>query len=308
MNEPGAIYRGLLFHFGSGDALAIGLLGVALGVWADSRHSRHRRPALVALLLVLGGLWIVLSSWPSLVMQAGLLLSLAVWLIARIRQTSAMATDRTRRLVYGMCLLSLISEWPYQVLPQTPKVTALAVIGDSVTAGLNDSDVTWPQVIAKRYGITVHDASQQGATCHSAQQQVQLLGGRGEAVLLEIGGNDVLEYVPVEFYAEELDQLLRDVRTAYPTQPVVMCELPLPPLGHRYGWHQRRLANRYDVRLIPKRKFMQVLTAKQATVDGIHLSNTGQQLMAALMARVLSRSITSNAMRYHRYEPTSSWR
>lgn len=307
MDEPSVLYRCALFHFGSGDSLFVGLLALSLAVWIDSRKGR---PALSALCVLIGILWILLASWPSLWMQGVLIASCMTWLLYRwrLKRLSPERMERARQLVYITCLIAMVSEKPFQFIPRFPPIKELAVIGDSVTAGLNDHDITWPRVMAEQHGISVHDASQQGATCHSARQQVHWLAGRGDAVLLEIGGNDVLEYIPVEKYAVDLEQLLRDVRTAYPTQPVALCELPLPPLGHRYGSAQRRLAARYQISLIPKRDFLRVLTMPRATVDGIHLSDLGQELLAGLMTSVLQDSVTATPAEYHRYEPIMNLR
>lgn len=305
MDEPTAIYRWVLFHFGSGEALLPGLLGISCAIAMDERGWRS---SLVALSLMLGGFWLLLSSWPSLWIQGVLLGSVLAWFIIRVARMSLHRLYWSRRLVYLLCLVAILGEKRFSFVPELPAMQELAVIGDSVTAGLNDRDITWPRVIAEQHGITVHDASQQGATCRSAQQQVRLLAGRGDAVLLEIGGNDVLEYIAVEKYAADLEHLLRDVRAQYPTQPVVMCELPLPPLGHRYGYAQRQLAARYRIALIPKRNFLRVLTMPHATVDGIHLSDQGQELMASLMAQVLRKSVTPATADYHRYEPTANLR
>ena len=67
-----------------------------------------------------------------------------------------------------------------------------------------------------------------------------------------------------------------------------MFELPLPPLSNEYGRIQRRLARRYQVRLIPKRIFISVLAGGGATLDSIHLSDDGHQRMAAEVWKVLA--------------------
>jgi lysophospholipase L1-like esterase len=67
-----------------------------------------------------------------------------------------------------------------------------------------------------------------------------------------------------------------------------MFELPLFPHRIAYGQVQRRLAKRYHVWLIPKRYFIDVISGPVATLDGLHLSNTGTRRMAALVAQVLS--------------------
>jgi acyl-CoA thioesterase I len=67
-----------------------------------------------------------------------------------------------------------------------------------------------------------------------------------------------------------------------------MFELPLIPDRIAYGQIQRRLAAKYGIHLIPKRYFVRVITGAEATSDGLHLSKTGAQRMAHLVAQVLS--------------------
>jgi acyl-CoA thioesterase-1 len=62
-----------------------------------------------------------------------------------------------------------------------------------------------------------------------------------------------------------------------------MFELPLPPLSNEFGRIQRSLAKKYNALLIPKRSFIEVLSADGATLDSIHLSPHGHAQMAALV-------------------------
>jgi acyl-CoA thioesterase-1 len=97
-------------------------------------------------------------------------------------------------------------------------------------------------------------------------------------VIAEIGGNDILRANAPEAFERGLDALLAKLRDAGGC--VVMLELPLPPLCNRCGEVQRRLAKRHGVLLIPKRVLLGVLTGQGATLDTIHLSGRGHQLMA----------------------------
>jgi len=67
-----------------------------------------------------------------------------------------------------------------------------------------------------------------------------------------------------------------------------MFELPLIPHKVAYGRIQRRLAAKYHVWLVPKRKFIEVIRGADATSDGIHLAPEGARRMAALVADVLA--------------------
>jgi acyl-CoA thioesterase-1 len=72
-----------------------------------------------------------------------------------------------------------------------------------------------------------------------------------------------------------------------PDRELVMFELPLFPFDNAYGIEQRRIAAKYGIRLIPRRCLAAILASPGATLDGIHLSNTGQRALAALVWEVV---------------------
>jgi hypothetical protein len=85
-----------------------------------------------------------------------------------------------------------------------------------------------------------------------------------------------------------------------------MCELPLPPGSSWYGWSQRRICRQHGIRLIPKRKLMQLLTTAGATVDSIHLSMKGQKMLGELIRHETGMTATKAvAGRYVKCEPRS---
>ncbi len=108
-------------------------------------------------------------------------------------------------------------------------------------------------------------------------------------VLAEIGGNDVLRANRPEAFERGLDVLLAKLCEGGRT--VVMFELPLPPFHNRYGEVQRRLASRHGVQLIPKRVLMGLLRTDGATVDGIHLSARGHELLAETVWGIIGRAL-----------------
>jgi acyl-CoA thioesterase-1 len=165
-------------------------------------------------------------------------------------------------------------------MPSLPRLGQpdLFVIGDSVSAGIGDRKVTWPQLLAQQHSLLVHDLSQMGANVASAMKQARLLKDKDGLVLLEIGGNDLLGTTTAAKFQEGLDRLLAAI--CRPGRTVVMFELPLVPFANEFGKHQRNLAKQYGVLLVPKRIFLRALTTPGATQDGVHLTPAGHQLMA----------------------------
>lgn len=205
----------------------------------------------------------------------------------------------------------LLVEIPWVITPAVPLTESptIGVIGDSVTAGLNEDDITWPRLLAARTGWQIHDASRQGATLRSARDQLALLPDDVDLLLMEIGGNDLLEGLDVDTFGRQFDELL--AAAAKPERTIVPWELPLPPLHAEYGRRQRAAARKHAVLSLPRRHFAAVLATQGATVDGIHLSMAGQGQMAGLVARLLKVSekatrndVTTNLANYRRLGPT----
>lgn len=300
MDEPHLLLRLATDHFAGGTALWVGWILILAATRLQQRRWAARK---VGFASAAGLLWIALSGWPSYGLQAALFAVVMSWLAFLARPSWNRIELRFRHCVRAVVVLALLTELPWTLGPmrRPPPVAQLAVIGDSVTAGLNDDDLTWPRVLSQTGTCEVWDASQQGATIASAAQQLHRLAGRGDALVIEIGGNDLLEGLPVQTFASQLDARLSTARRQY--TKIVLLELPLPPFCNRYGIVQRRLARRYGISLIPKREFARVLTAAGSTVDGIHLSNRGQERMAEVVRYWLAlpaQSATSIA--YHRVD------
>ncbi len=315
MDEPNIFLRWAMYHFAGGDAYLLGLMAFAAAQVALSRTSgtKGRRS------LIIGGriglIWAIAdpSPIPWLVIAAFVLL-LLVAIVGRLRKRQpAVSTEATsgreghpfRLALAGLAIVAILCEIPYHFSPRlTLTITTLAVVGDSVTAGLNDGEDTWPKQLARTSTLQVFDASQPGATLKSAVQQVELLNSQAADVLiLEIGGNDLLEGLPVADFERDLDRLL--AATQKDQRQVVMFELPLPPLAARYCAVQRRLAMQYQVPLIPRRQFLRVLTGDGSTVDGIHLSVRGQTRLMELVRNLLNVGdpLNESTGEYRHFEP-----
>lgn len=280
MDEPNALLRWVMFHFAGGDALFAAILLLILISFVPEAKATAWRWTLVSLLpMVWGGL--ASPAWP-LTLLIGIAALIVGWrALIHLRGRNVGREPLVRwslRIALGLLVFgevridSIVSKAPPQ---------SLAVIADSITAGLNDGEVTWPQLFAERTGIAVRDASQPGATFKSAISQADAMSDDQTPLILEIGGNDLLGGLSLADFTRDCEQLCRKVCT--PGRIIWMCELPLPPGKSQYGVAQRRIARKYDIQLIPKRTMMQLLTTAGATVDSIHLSPAGQNLFCELI-------------------------
>lgn len=296
--------RWVVFHVASGQSFLTGAacLVVAAGLSAVSGGRRVRivRNALASI----GGILVFASAAPLppwsyvFLLVASLGWSAAEALGGRI---SAWLVMGGRIVVASAWAAAVLVELPHHFMPSVPRQPGrpvLGVIGDSITAGVGDAKtVTWPHILASRYGVTVRDHSRAGADVASALRQAASVSPDERLVLLEIGGNDVLGGTTPAAFEAGLARLLAAVRR--PDRVIVMLELPLPPTYNAYGRAQRRLARRYGASLIPRRVLLGVLLRPGATLDSIHLSPEGHGAMADAVWGVLRSGYPDEPRRWH---------
>ena len=200
-----------------------------------------------------------------------------------------------RRLKWGSSLVLTVLLFVLTAIEfshrEMPKITSsasdhLVVIGDSISSGIDPRVQPWPLVLQQQCGVEVRNLSRPGAQVSEGLSMAEGLTDNDHVVAIEIGGNDLLMGVSPNEYAKALDALLSKVTA--PSRTVLMFELPLLPNKIAYGQIQRRLSAKYRVSLIPKRYFAEVIGDANGTTDGLHLSASGAQRMAAIVAGVLS--------------------
>lgn len=200
-----------------------------------------------------------------------------LWLIAwnRAAETRARALLQivtTAGLLVLLLTLSIV-ELFHRRMPviRGPASDHLVVIGDSISSGLDSRVRPWPTVMQQMTGIGVKNLSRPGATTAEGLTMIQGVSPQDRLILIELGGNDLLDGESSETFAGALDTLL--ARLAARGRTILMFELPLLPQAVAYGRVQRRLADKYGVVLIPKKCLAAILASRDATSDG-HTSLT----------------------------------
>jgi len=283
----------IVFHIASGDSFFSGIALLLLS-FAMANSPRRILNRLTVVLFVVGALAIAVSStaipyWSYAVAWA----ATAVWVVSRYITSWQQWSGR---LAITVWVVTMAIELPWHITPQLDPVPvrSITVIGDSVTAGIGSEETSdrWPQILEQNNGLAVQDISHVGETASSALKRVQGHEINSPIVIVEIGGNDLLGASPsaVQF-ATDLDRLLSHVTSV--DRQVVMFELPLPPFHSDYGRIQRQTAIRHGVHLIPRRSFLSVLATEDATLDTIHLSQTGHRRMADCVWNVLRSAVDS---------------
>jgi acyl-CoA thioesterase-1 len=274
----------LIYFFGSGAAFfaGVGLVLAAAGISGIYQRKWATRTATLSALL--GLILIALSATPLPYWFYGMagVVSL-LWLVAERyeRKTIPKIRPLLRCTVVFLWCVAILMEIPYHLAPAWKPAgrPTLYIFADSVTAGMGETSmVTWPNLLARSHSIDVHDYSQMGAKVGSMLRKAEKTPVGDGIILLEIGGNDLLGSTSAIDFEADLDLLL--AKFAGKGRTLLMFELPLPPFANEFGRIQRSLAKKYGVHLVPKRIFVSVLTADGATVDSVHLTARGHELMA----------------------------
>lgn len=284
----------IALFFADGRAYFPGMILMMAAVLLARSQSRRRRALANWALLVGTGLVFFSVAPLPIWFYAIWLASLGTWLLflGRFGQRYPAGRAAAGALMVTACIAGMAIELPrWRVAPLEPaQFTRLYVIGDSLSAGATRDERTWTQIFAANHPVELIDLSRAGETVNSACEQAAKIEPGPAVVILEIGGNDLLGETTAADFERGLSQLLEQAHQ--PGKQLVMFELPLPPLGYRFGWIQRRLAAQYNVRLIPKRVLADVIGGTGHTSDGLHLSEAGHRRMAGWVWHM-----TENALR-----------
>jgi acyl-CoA thioesterase I len=297
----------LVQHITGGDAFFTGLVLLLVAV-VLARLARWRRSRGVTLFVIIAVLLIAVSATPLPWWLYGVFaLTVAAWcaLLAG-RKTSQLvspsggevetsappaadAPGHRPLLLAGLLIFTIIIVAVWELRwRSTPRVPIeadgrLIILADSVTAGIGEREaVRWPELLRERHpSLVIDDRSKMGATVGSVLELIEEQPLDDGVVLIEIGGNDLLGSTSLDDFERDLNQLLKTASAG--GRPVLMFELPLPPGYNGWGLAQRRLANRYGVSVVPKRRFASILLSGEMTLDSIHLNQAGHQAMARLV-------------------------
>ncbi len=188
--------------------------------------------------------------------------------------------------------------------PASARPLKLIMFGDSLTQGygLAQGDGLVPQLQAwlrgRGHDVTLINAGVSGDTTAGGRSRIGwTLAGGGDAIVVELGGNDLLRGLPPKLTRTNLDAILSAIRAK--GLPTLLVGLPAPP---NFGADYARafdaifpdLAQRYDTLLMPdyfaplrKGLSRQAALERYMQPDGIHPDAAGvRRIVPALGARV----------------------
>lgn len=266
-----------------GTGFLVGILALLVGGFVLPRITGPRWKSVIRLGMILGFLLVVISAAP---IPHVFYLVWAVLALILITQPRWSATRPGKAICLGsyalIAVIMIVTETAYwfpgrvRLDPARP----VYVIGDSITAGITKRGITlWPDLLRQKTGLTCINLALPGATLESAlAQQTKGIQGKHHTVILEIGGNDLLGDTDDDAFAANLETLVKALEG--PLVTPVMFELPLYPFRNRIGMIQRRIAAEHRIYLIPRRILLAVIRHDANTVDGLHLSQLGQEALA----------------------------
>lgn len=189
------------------------------------------------------------------------------------------------------------------VANEQPKVL---VLGDSLSAGYGmDVEATWVAMLETRlnekgYGYRVVNASISGDTTGNGLRRLPraLNLHQPEIVIIELGGNDGLRGLPVDVMRDNLEAMILTTRESG-ARPVLAGILIPPNYGEDYASEfaavYTRLAEQYDVPLIPFFMKGVALDPSKMQADGIHPNEAAQPILLDNVWTTLQEAVLTEA-------------
>jgi lysophospholipase L1-like esterase len=280
------IADGRAFFFG----LAMVLAAEAAILWLGTGVLR----TIAACLALVGVVLVLFSPVPVSLWALGpwLVISIGGVLVGNRGRAWRPAQIGAAALLLAATLWLGLAEAPYHFRPlvTVPPEKTVYVVGDSLSSGtryprLQPHERCWPEALHEMTGLPVVNLAVPGAKVHSAMPQLRGIQQPNSVVIVEIGGNDLLQGTDPGVFRIQLDALLAALRKD--RHEILMFELPLYPFTTAFGRAQRELAAKYGVALIPSRCLTEVFGMKGGTIDGLHFSPAGHAALAAIVARLL---------------------
>jgi acyl-CoA thioesterase-1 len=197
--------------------------------------------------------------------------------------------NRRHLLLWASLALAACGKRPAGVAPLNEGASVLA-LGDSLTAGYGaSSDDAWPARLAKITGWQLANEGLNGDTSAGALQRLDALlaANRYDAILVGIGGNDMLRGIAPQTTIDNLAAIVRQARAHTPYVAVIAT--PRPELfGAAVGSlsdapFYESVAKAEQALLIPG-VYASVLSDASLRSDRIHANAQGYGVVAQQLA------------------------
>jgi acyl-CoA thioesterase I len=176
--------------------------------------------------------------------------------------------------------------------------TTIVCLGDSITAGVGTTaGHAYPALLAARLGREVLDAGVPGDTAGTGLARLpQVLAQDPWLVIVELGGNDILQQVPIADTEAALDQILQRLLAARVVPVLVAVS---GPFGGAHAEIYDRLASRYHVPVVD-RVLRDILLDPTLKSDEVHPNDAGHARLADAIAGVVEPLVAARHRRFGR--------
>lgn len=170
--------------------------------------------------------------------------------------------------------------WPRRIDFLVPKAGPIVVLGDSLSYGLgSETSHGYIGVLQKRLGVEIVNKGVNGDTSKMALDRLQtdVLDLKPALVLVELGGNDFMQKVPVDETFANLDRIIATVQAQ--RTPVLLIGVQSGLFGNKAGKRYRQLADQRHTGLVAN-ALGNILTQADLKSDAIHPNDKGYEKMA----------------------------
>jgi acyl-CoA thioesterase-1 len=168
----------------------------------------------------------------------------------------------------------------WAITHRLPSNNRIAMLGDSLTSGVGASPGrTWPELIGEKLGVEVIAAGVAGDTSRGglARLQNQVLDADPGIVIVCLGGNDILQRIPVEDTLRNLEQIIQQCQDRGIL--VVLVGINGLPLMSSHNKNMRELARRYGTIFVPN-ILSGLIGNRRYMTDTVHPNSAGYEIMA----------------------------
>jgi len=271
-----------VLFFADGTIYFVGLILLYLGLCLSLRLKAKFPRKLCQILAITGVLLVLIYSTPMPWWAFSVWLwSVGAGFFALRKPAGAL---RAEYLLGWTTLLLILLEAPCHRAPRIPipEGGTLYVLGDSLSAGMGMGETPWPEVLDGMLPNQVVNLARPGAVTADGLRQAEFHSAEPATVLIALGGNDVMDQTPLKSFRNSLDALMTSLTEQ--GHSLILLETPLYPFQGKYGRAQRQLARKHDAVLLPKRLITRTLGQPYATLDGLHLSDTGHRHLSQQIA------------------------
>ncbi len=160
--------------------------------------------------------------------------------------------------------------------------------GNSLTAGQGaEPGEDFPTLIGKRLNVPIINAGVSGNTTHDALLRIEkdVLSKNPSVVIIELGGNDLLDRVDSNVTQKNLDLILSKIK---PTgAKIVILGIKFFLFNQKYETDLQKLAEKYNATFVPD-ILEGIITDQSLKHDDIHPNAKGYQKIADKLIPILT--------------------